>query len=320
MNKRIFDLFEVDTQQNVQVLNGDCLDVLKTLPDQSVNCCITSPPYYNLRNYDEEGQIGLEETMQEYIDKLVNVFREVRRVLKDDGTVWLNLGDSYNGSGGNHKAHHKNDSGFQGKVGVNYGGNGNNDSTLKPKDLMGIPWRVAFALQDDGWWLRQDIIWQKGNPMPEPVTDRCVKAHEYIFLLSKNKNYYFDHHAIREEAVTDIGNAKIKFGGNKYGDSDDPKHATKSGNVYEPDGKRNKRSVWTVNTKPFKDAHFATYPPELITPCILAGCPENGTVLDPFAGSGTTGVTAEQLQRKAILIELNPEYVKLIHNRLLNCK
>jgi len=241
---------------------------------------VTSPPYWGLRDYGEDNQLGQEETPEKFVENLVNVFREVRRVLRDDGTVWLNLGDSYCGTG--HKGDTKDMfiSGGKARNGQSFALN-NKVEGLKSKDLIGIPWRVAFALQADGWYLRQDIIWHKPNPMPESVKDRCTKAHEYIFLLSKSSKYYYDSEAI------------------KYG----PENS-------------NKRSVWTVTTKPYQEAHFATYPPELIKPCILAGCPEGGTVLDPFGGSGTTAQVANNLNRNAILCELNPEYVDIAKGRL----
>jgi DNA modification methylase len=223
------------------------------------------------------------------------------------------LGDSYSGSG----------KGPAGNLGKNHNERWmeHRHSAIvpegtKPKDLIGIPWRVAFALQADGWWLRQDIIWAKPNPMPESVTDRCTKSHEHIFLLTKSNKYYFDNKSIKEPAVSNVGNARIRFGGNKYGDSDDPKHATKSGNVWEPTDTRNKRDVWFIPTKPFKGAHFAVMPELIVEPCVLAGCPEGGVVLDPFFGSGTVGVVAIKNKRKYIGIELNPEYVEIAQKRL----
>lgn len=335
-----------------KIYQGDVLEILKTFPDESIHCCVTSPPYWGLRDYGVEGQIGLEKTPEEYVSKMVEVFREVKRVLRKDGTLWLNLGDSYAMKFG--------------------GGKGRKSGTtkaavdeiekppreippgLKPKDLVGIPWMVAFALRADGWYLRQDIIWHKPNCMPESVKDRCTKAHEYIFLLSKNRKYYYDNEAIKEDAKT---------------------------------GKRNKRSVWTVTTKPFKGAHFAVFPEDLIEPCILAGtspqaceicgapwervverkrfkrnelppsdpryrpnvyqgayngingkgdagytetktigwqptctCQNEGKgrciVLDPFMGSGTTAVVALKHNRNYIGIELNPEYIKIAEKRI----
>lgn len=338
---------------NWQIKTGDCLTVLRTMHERSVNCCITSPPYFGLRDYGCDGQIGLESTPDAFVSKLVEVFREVRRVLRDDGTLWLNLGDSYAGSGKGGNPADSPHTKQRTNVGSVVIGNTAREAAktklagedlnfgFKPKDLIGIPWRVAFALQADGWYLRQDIIWHKPNPMPESVTDRCTKAHEYLFLLAKSQRYYFDSKAMKEAAVTDDNrrpygsqgaweldgrpvetrpNGKLRkqprFGGMKYGDSDDPKHATKSGNEYKPTGTRNRRSVWTVCTKPFKGAHFATFPPKLIEPCVLAGCPEGGTVLDPFNGAGTTGVVAIQQGRKYIGIELNPEYVAMAETRI----
>lgn len=302
---------------NATLYLGDCLEVLRTLPDASVHTCVTSPPYFGLRDYGHDGQIGLEPTPDEYIAKLVSVFREVRRVLKDDGTLWLNLGDSYamstRGSSGKgekqitNKGTLMSDRRSQIPIG------------LKPKDLIGIPWRVAFALQADGWYLRQDIIWHKPNPMPESVTDRCTKAHEYIFLLSKSPRYYFDHEAVKEPSVQD---AKVFGRGGAIGTRGKQGYANASGaqrdnsGGYGTDGKRNRRSVWTVQTRPFKGAHFATFPPDLIEPCILAGCPEGGTVLDPFGGAGTTGLVATQAGRDAVLCEINPEYVEMARTRI----
>ncbi len=277
------------------ILHGDCLETLKTLDDQSVNCCVTSPPYFGLRDYGMGKQIGLENTPSEYVKKLVEVFKEVKRVLKDDGTLWLNLGDSYSGSGKGRNADGSHQEG--GKQGTSRGttqGSLNKTITdLKPKNLIGIPWLVAFALQSDGWILRQDIIWHKPNPMPESVIDRCTKAHEYIFLLSKSQKYYFDSEAM-QEPVSGKGNLAA-VGARET---------------------RNKRSVWTVIAKPFKGAHFATFPEDLIRPCIMAGCPENGTVLDPFGGSGTVGVVAESSGRNAVLCELNEDYIKIANKRI----
>jgi len=306
------------------ILLGDVRDTLRTVADGSVQCVVTSPPYWGLRDYGHDGQIGLEQTPDEYVAEMVAVFREIRRVLADDGVLWLNLGDSYNGSGGNHQPHHKNDAGFQGKIGAEkHKGQGRNISELKPKDLVGIPWRVAFALQADGWWLRQDIIWHKPNPMPEPVTDRCTKAHEYMFMLTKSARYYFDNKAIKEP----IAESSLKRA--EYGwDCDRPStknasmggegiHVEKMGTRFvNPDG-RNKRSVWTVPTRPFKGAHFATFPPQLIEPCILATSREGDTVLDPFFGAGTTGLVAQRHNRRWIGCELNPEYAKLAEERII---
>jgi len=273
-----------------------------------------------LRDYGCNGQIGLESTPQDFVNALVAIFHEVKRVLQDDGTLWLNLGDSYNAAG--RKGHGSRDNCKQGTNRASVAGDDNcrpSVATLKEKDLIGIPWRVAFALQADGWYLRQDIIWAKPNPMPESVTDRCTKSHEYIFLLSKNSNYYFDQDAIKEPSAN-IGKTLIRFGGNKYGDSTDIKHSTKSGNKYEDKGTRNKRDVWTIATKPCKEAHFATFPPNLIRPCILAGCPVGGIVLDPFIGAGTTAIVAKQEGRKYIGFELNPEYIKIAEKRIADVK
>lgn len=336
------------------ILTGDCRDVLKTLTDESVNCCVTSPPYFGLRDYGCAGQIGLEPTPEEFVSEMVNVFRELRRVLRGDGTLWLNLGDTYNnsdkwGGGGANTGKHSIDAG--GKVpswsGVRRKWPG--VEGIKQKDLIGIPWRVAFALQADGWYLRQDIIWHKPNPMPESVTDRCTKAHEYVFLMTKSARYYFDAKAIAEpvaqssierlsqpnlnnqkgiDRVTGKTNGTMKavgrggvnaFRGQGHFRDGENGPANRTGrdmrNVGAESKTRNKRSVWNITTQPYKDAHFATFPPALVRPCILAGCPVGGTVLDPFGGSGTTGMVATELGRKSILIELNPKYVELCRDR-----
>ena len=342
-----------------QILKGDCRDVLKTLPDESVHCVVTSPPYFGLRDYGVAGQIGLEPTPAEFVAELVAVFAEVRRVLRDDGTLWLNLGDTYASAWPCNRRN---------VIGTGSLANGKRENRaprmgdgLKEKDLIGIPWRVAFALQADGWYLRQDIIWHKPNPMPESVTDRCTKAHEYLFLLSKSPRYYFDAAAIAEplgessiERLSQAGlaeqegsdrvpgktNGKMKAVGRRapgnhshkgataYAEDEGEFHRTKAGLVSFAErerakvaagdliGTRNKRSVWTVTTQPFSEAHFATFPPALIEPCILAGCPEGGTVLDPFGGAGTTGMVADRLKRNAILIELNPEYADMAKRRI----
>ena len=436
-------MFEIN---DYEILCGNAVDKLKELPDKSVQVCITSPPYYGLRDYGtgkwvggdpdcphrrmnkysektitgyaqeelrgnvgdaiyktvcplcgavrEDAQIGLEETPEEYIDRLVAVFREVKRVLKDDGTLWVNIGDSYAGGAGRW--------GGTDKLSDMQGGNKGSltqipvakkweHPTIKPKDLIGIPWMLAFALRADGWYLRQDIIWHKPNPMPESVEDRCTKSHEYIFLLSKSPKYYFDYEAIEEPANYDgktdtmlkgsnkyadgsylpfdspqsfasAGHERrkfkpatsIKFGGTKYGDSDDTHFQTYSGNAWTPkykssagytdgfrtkncqyDGQpantmhirreeglqdelyavRRKRDVWSINVASYKGAHFATFPESLVEPCILAGSKENDTVLDPFSGSGTTGIVALKHSRKYIGVELNPDYVKLSEKR-----
>ena len=317
----------------VRILQGDCRQMLASLPDASVHCCVTSPPYFGLRDYGMVEQIGLEQTPAEFIDQLVTVFREVRRVLRDDGTLWLNIGDSYAQAGG------------RGKQGATSQRKGRSNveaqekrssmkppAGLKPKDLIGIPWMLAFALRADGWYLRQDIIWHKPNPMPESIRDRCTKAHEYVFLLSKSERYYFDAEAMREDAV---GKPLHDLTGPGY---KAPGQAPNTGNrkalrtdiesrhrsqiqggqslMAEPDGKRNRRSVWTVATKPFSEAHFATMAPELAETCIKAGCPIGGTVLDPFGGAGTTGLVADQLRRDAVLIELNPAYIDIARRRI----
>jgi DNA modification methylase len=304
---------------NIEILQGDCIESLKKLEDQSINTCITSPPYWGLRNYnDEEKQLGMEDTPEEFTENLVKVFREVKRVLRDDGTVWLNLGDSYS-SGGRTTTTNQSLRGDK-----EYGVTRPKPSKgIKPKDLIGIPWRVAFALQADGWYLRQDIIWHKPNPMPESVRDRCTKAHEYIFLLSKNVKYYYDHEAIKEDAksagkkVTSAKGWDISKGKGGHG-SFHKDGRSKEFYEFIQNPKRNKRSVWTITTKPFKGAHFATFPKDLIEPCVLAGCPEGGTVLDPFGGSGTTGIVAAQHNRNAVLLELNQEYIDLANVRINN--
>jgi site-specific DNA-methyltransferase (adenine-specific) len=413
----------------IQILQGNCIETLQKLDDKSINTCITSPPYWGLRNYnDEEKQLGMEDTPEEFVDNLVKVFREVKRVLRDDGTVWLNLGDSYS-SGGRTTTTNQSLRGNK-----DYGVTRPKPSKgIKPKDLIGIPWRVALALQQDGWYLRQDIIWHKPNPMPESVKDRCTKAHEYIFLLSKNVKYYFDNEAIKEDLAESSKtrltqkNIKNQKGSDRVPGKTNGKmkavvskkhgkyktqeneathrqgmHANRGDNLVEvrtklPEqkyfveflksktkakvlaentdipltkiehwfradtagfaypgrddwckvreyiddwskefnqidegltyyelktdevvvlNKRNKRSVWTITTKPFKGAHFATFPKDLIEPCVLAGCPEGGTVLDPFGGSGTTGIVAVNNNRHAVLCELNQEYINLAKDRI----
>lgn len=332
-----------------EILVGDCLEWLRTFPDNHFHCVVTSPPYYGLRDYGVAGQIGLEETPAAFLAKMVEVFREVRRVLREDGTCWVNMGDSYAttpGQQGNGQMRGR------GIVGARGGLNTSRGMGFKPKDLMGMPWRLAFALQDDGWWLRQDIIWSKPNPMPESVTDRCCKSHEYLFLLTKRARYHWDAAAIKEpvSGTANVrgsgvnpkakapegwdmtsgqgGHGKLHKRGRGTGvgfghgtDMEERKRprqkqnesfsAAVSGLVEE----RNKRSVWTVPTYACKEAHFATYPPDLIKPCILAGCPQGGRVLDPFGGSGTTGMVALELGRSAVLIELNPEYAEIGRRR-----
>jgi len=342
------------------LLTGDCREMLRTLEAGSVRTCITSPPYFGLRDYgtasweggDEtcdhmvgrftttvsekqassqgsgtmqakgtcphcgakriDCQIGLEQTPDDYVNELVEVFREVRRVLSYDGTLWLNLGDSYAGSGKGGQSAEKRSEGWQPEYankGATYG--------MKPKDLMGIPWRVAFALQADGWYLRSDIIWHKPNPMPESVTDRPTKAHEYLFLLTKSPRYYYDHEAIKEPAL----HPNIKHKSNKKPEGasvayigNPPTNLGRAGT--SDDGLRNKRDVWTISTKPFKGAHFAVMPEALVEPCVLAGSAEGDTILDPFTGSGTVGVVALKHRRNFVGTELNPEYVEIAEQRL----
>ena len=346
----------------VAILLGDCRARLADLPAGSVNTCVTSPPYFGLRDYGHDGQIGLEDTPSAFVAQMVEVFREVRRVLRDDGTLWLNLGDSYAGYHGNKNAETPTSAtnGWTNGTNENARTSTANRNGLKQKDLIGIPWRVAFALQEDGWYLRQDIIWSKPNPMPESVTDRCTKAHEYVFLLSKSPRYYFDAEAIAEplgaasvarlaqnveaqtgsERVPGKTNGAMKAVGGRRAagnkthkgqtayEEGEERFRTKAGLVSFAErerakveagdliGTRNKRSVWTVATQPFKEAHFATYPPGLIEPCILAGCPAGGMVLDCFGGAGTTGLVADRLGRNATLIELNPEYAAMAERRI----
>lgn len=305
---------------------ADALELLRHIPDESVQCCVTSPPYWGLRDYGIAGQLGLEKTPEEYVEKMVQVFHEVRRVLRKDGTLWLNLGDSYMGSWGNNGSRE----GGQRQVNsVRYERHAWDDNIqrppmshkmpgLKEKNLAGIPWRVAFGLQADGWYLRQDIIWHNPNPMPESVRDRCTKAHEYIFLMSKNARYYFDNEDIKEDSIDKESiNGLRKRGLRQCDKTGDPKLMQNfyklTGKVYK---KRNRRSVWTITTKPYKGPHFATFPPDLVAPCILAGCPSGEIVLDPFAGSGTTGAVARNLGRKFIHIELSEKYCKLQLERL----
>lgn len=322
-----------------KIIQGDCLEVLKTLPDESIDCCVTSPPYYGLRDYGHEGQIGLEETPEMFVAKMVEVFTEVKRVLKKEGTLWLNLGDSYAANGLKNTG--RNDEGTTTGMGgiINAGLKTliKVKTNLKPKDLIGIPWMVAFALRSSGWYLRQDIIWHKPNPMPESVTDRCTKSHEYIFLLSKSQKYYYDAEAIKQpiadasifrllqdvdnqngyDRVPGKTNGRMKAVGRIDLDGTDGFRDTGIVRCGDPiSGKANKRSVWTVTTKPFSEAHFATFPEDLIVDCIKAGCPENGIVLDPFSGAGTTALVARKLYRNYIGIELNQQYIDISEKRL----
>jgi DNA modification methylase len=344
---------------SVRILIGDCREKLRELSGASVHCCVTSPPYFGLRDYGCEGQMGLEPTPDEFVAGMVEVFREVRRVLRDDGTLWLNIGDSYSGSGkgGNPEAGKQATNKGSQSIGVLYGKTGETARQaavtnvtrdvegIPPKNLIGIPWMLAFALRADGWFLRQDIIWSKPNPMPESMRDRCTKAHEYLFLLSKSQRYHFDADAIAEETVYQPSEGEPNsYRGSSFVSgktsvhqlgraSSKPRRTSKRKDELSGDRKRdgsdgtaasfrairetrNKRSVWEVATQPFSEAHFATYPPALIEPCILAGCPKGGTVLDPFGGAGTTGLVADRLQRDAILIELNPEYAEIARRRI----
>ncbi len=315
------------------VLEGDALERLREMTQDSVDACVTSPPYYNLRDYGEPGQIGTEATPEEYIAKLVEVFREVRRVLRPEGTLWVNIGDSYATSSGPQPPTNTRNSNGHTKKAVPEG--------YKRKDMIGVPWLLAFALRADGWYLRQDIIWAKTNCMPESVRDRCTRSHEYIFLLSKVEHYYFDAEAISEpiqgttakrllqdlegqngsRKQTGRGDRPMKavpprFGGAKYGDATAEETRTKSGKPYCPTPRRNKRDVWNIGTGGFRGAHFAVFPEKLVEPCILAGCPIGGTVLDPFTGSGTTGAVAKRLGREFVGIELNPVYCQMARKRI----
>jgi DNA modification methylase len=365
----------------VEIRIGDCRDLLRAMPDASAQCVVTSPPYFGLRDYGVGGQIGLEATPDAFVAQMVDVFREVRRVLKDDGVLFLNLGDSYATGGG--KVGNCPGGGVQGEAwkerGVMTPANRMPLPGLKPKDLIGVPWRVAFALQADGWWLRQDIVWSKPNPMPESVRDRCTKAHEYIFLMTKSERYYYDSKAISEpvtlstverlsqDVASQAGSTRANGGtradrplralapashkgsdfhrgktaehqlgrasskprtaGNKshklvteYESSDSEQHRTAAGLMKIADvpfETRNKRSVWSIATAPFSEAHFATFPPELPEICIKAGSKPGDTILDPFGGAGTTGLVADRLGRNAILLELNPKYAAIARRRII---
>ncbi len=271
-----------------KIIVGDVRDKLKTLPDKSVQCVVTSPPYWGLRDYKNDNQIGLEKTFTEYVKNLTSIFNEVKRIIKDDGVLWLNLGDTY-----------------ASKDDLTNG--------IKGKNLIGIPWRVAFALQEDGWYLRQDIIWAKPNPMPEPVKDRCTKSHEHIFMFTKSPHYYFDSEAIREPRVSSSNNHQ--FGGKKYNDPNNPIYAS-PGSIYKSDGKRNKRDVWFIPTQPFAGSHFAVMPEAVAEPCILSTSKEGDVVFDPFFGAGTVGVVSKRNNRNYIGIELNIEYVSIAEKRI----
>ncbi|AGN12115.1 site-specific DNA-methyltransferase [Prochlorococcus phage P-SSM3] len=304
---------ESNTMRNT-ILYGDCRDTLKQF-DEQARTCITSPPYYGLRNYgNEENQIGQENTPEEFIDQLVNVFKEVRNVLTDDGTLWVNLGDSYyNYRPGKGQSYPKQSvSKTNQDLPTQCNKRGNKLDGLKEKDLIGIPWMFAFAMRSDGWYLRQDIIWHKPNPMPESVKDRCTKSHEYIFLLSKNKKYYYDNEAIKEPVKQDWGTRNRTNG--KYHNSGSGL-SPHSGLTKSYD-RKNKRDVWSITNKPFKGSHFAVFPPDLITPCVLAGSEKGDIILDPFMGSGTTAMVAKQLGRDYIGCELHEEYGNLIDQRV----
>lgn len=296
-----------------RILLGDALEQLRAIPSEIVHTCVTSPPYYNLRDYGTEGQIGNEASVEEYINTLVRIFREVRRVLRPDGTLWVNIGDSYATRSGNQPpTNTRNSCGHTAKK---------PPSGYKYKDMIGVPWQLAFALRADGWYLRQDIIWNKPNCMPEAVKDRCTKSHEYLFLLAKSERYYFDAQAIREPTTSEKGNARTFRGGGAYtgGRAHDNSAQVKReshGNVENQTGHRNKRDVWTISTNGFRGAHFAVFPEKLVEPCILAGCPAGGLVLDPFMGSGTTGVVAKRLGRDFVGVEINPDYVEMATARM----
>ena len=309
-------MMELDT-----IFCGDALDVLRTLPDNSVHCCITSPPYYALRDYGAEGQIGRENTPAQYVERLTEVFSEVRRVLRPNGTLWLNIADTYAGKGNQgDSVDPKYPNGRTGQtVAINRKVEG-----CKAKDMIGIPWMLAFALRDTGWYLRSDIIWQKANPMPESCKDRPSRCYEHIFLMAKSRKYYFNAEAIAEP-VTESTPMRMrrKFGKNKYS-AGIPGQTHQHLNDYRPNSYaeedipllRNKRDVWQINSVPYKGAHFAAYPPKLVETCLLAGCPPDGIVLDPFLGSGTTAAVAKQMGRHYIGIELNPDYCTLAEQRI----
>ena len=297
---------------SVRIICGDAIEKLRELPDESVQCCVTSPPYWGLRDYGVDGQLGLEDTPEEFVDVLVGVLMEVRRVLRSDGTLWLNLGDSYCGAPGGYqgKSGDRASRTFTAKTDKQKRGEG-----LKPKDLVGIPWRVALALQGAGWWLRSDIIWHKTNPMPESVRDRPTKSHEYLFLLAKSSRYYFDQESVREPVSANwkpSGAPTVKEMGPGVVDG-----SAKQRRLEYAEAKgANVRSVWPIPTQPFAKAHFATMAPKLAERCILAGCPLGGVVLDPFSGAGTIGLVADRLGRDAILIDLNPEYCEMARARI----
>ena len=304
-----------------RILCGDALEMLRTLPDNSVHCCVTSPPYYALRDYGVDGQIGREDTPAQYVARLTDVFSEVRRVLRPSGTLWLNIADTYAGKGNQgDSVDPKYPNGRTGQtVAINRRGEG-----CKAKDMIGIPWMLAFALRDSGWYLRSDIIWMKANPMPESCKDRPSRCYEHVFLLTKSRSYYYDAAAIAEPVAESTPmRMRRKFGKNKYS-AGIPGQAHQHLNDYRPNGYaeedipllRNKRDVWQINSVPYKGAHFAAYPPKLVETCLLAGCPQDGIVLDPFLGSGTTAAVAKQMGRHYIGIELNPDYCELAKQRI----
>lgn len=309
---------------DVRVWHGDVIDCLREMPDGLAQTCVTSPPYWGLRDYGEPGQIGLEATPDEYVQRMVDVFREVRRVLRDDGTLWLNLGDSYARAGGwsDNSGLDGLRRGESGRARSNKGSAGGTSQRLadglKEKDLIGIPWRVAFALQADGWYLRSDIIWSKPNPMPESITDRPTKSHEYIFLMAKSARYFYDAKAIREPMVSTpeqyLRAGKSVRDNHQYGEvAGRPLGPSSFASV--PDG-RNARSVWNISTKSYSEAHFATFPTELPERCIKAGSKQGDTVLDPFMGSGTTAYVARHLGRRSVGCELNADYIEIQRKRL----
>jgi len=313
------------------ILPGNNLDTLKTLPDNSVDYCVTSPPYYGLRDYGIDNQIGLEKTPQEYIEKLIAVFQEVKRVLHSNGTLWVVIADSYAGSGKGSATH--TESAMRAKQGTNKEMLGKTNvakttwGNAKPKDLIGIPWMLAFALREDGWYLRQDIIWYKPNPMPESVTDRCTRAHEYLFLLSKSARYYFANDYNKELAMQTCKNASTSFKRviKKHGiegvcPGKISNHRLDRDDIRYNGEYRNRHDVWKIGTVASEEEHFAMFPQRLILPCILCGCPENGIVLDPFMGSGTTAIVAKKNLRRYIGCEINPEYVKIAEQRIENEK
>jgi len=312
------------TKKSYRILQGDAFKRLKELPDESAHCCITSPPYWRLRDYGVEGQLGLERTPEEYVASLIDIFAEIRRVLRKDGTLWLNLGDSYigGGRGGKNGIPHGGIEEKRSKRGTKWGAPTGMVPGLKRKDLAGIPWRVAFALQADGWYLRQDIVWYKPNPMPESVTDRCTKAHEYVFLLTKAAKYYYNARDLAEPLQSDPaswGRHNKKDPGLQalspramFGPSRGGRDGTEWGN-----GKtRNRRSVWTIASQAYPEAHFATFPEALVEPMVMAGSRRGDIILDPFSGAGTAGVVALKLGRKYLGIELNPDYVEMSKRRL----